>query len=171
MSDPTESPADAGGATTRRRVTTAVAAATVAALAGCSGGGGGGAGGDDTDADGDGESEPYDGWLSDARGFDGSVADERGAEEVTVVVGAGGSGYAFDPPAVRVSPDTTVVWEWTGMGNRHNVVADGGDFESDYYASEGATFSRKFTDSGVTRYYCTPHQNLGMKGVIEVAEG
>ncbi|MFC7137307.1 halocyanin domain-containing protein [Halobaculum litoreum] len=158
MSDPTDRTPDAGPARpTRRRLLAAVGAGGVAALAGCSGGGA------ETD------SGPYNGYLADAAGFDGEAVDRTGNAEVTVAVGTG-DGFAFDPVAVRVSPGTTVVWEWTGMGSRHNVVAEDGGFESNYYASEGQTFSHEFREPGVTKYYCTPHRNLGMVGVVEVAE-
>jgi len=150
-------------ALTRRRLLATAGAGLAATLAGCAGGDGGG-------SDGNGD-DTYGGYLSDATGFDGSVADRTGDDEVTVAVGVGDSGYGFDPVAVRVSPDTAVVWEWTGAGSRHNVVDEDGAFESEYYASEGATFSRDVSEPGVTRYYCTPHRNLGMKGVVEVVEG
>ena len=116
---------------------------------------------------------PLPGPLADlvdsASGYDGAVADRTGADEVTVGVGAG-DGFAYDPAAVRVSPGTTVTWQWTGVGSRHNVVDEGGDFESAYYAAEGATFSREFSSPGVWKYYCTPHRNLGMVGVVEVVD-
>ncbi|WP_435064816.1 halocyanin domain-containing protein [Halobaculum sp. EA56] len=167
MDDPTGSRGSSGVRPVgRRRLLAAAGAGLAAALAGCSGGGSG----DDGGSNGTGGSEPYDGYLSGAAGFDGSVADRTGREEVSVAVGAG-DGFAFDPAAVRVSPGTTVVWEWTGAGSRHNVVAEDGAFESEYYAAEGATFPHEFEDPGVTKYYCTPHRNLGMKGVIEVVEG
>ncbi|MFC7069011.1 halocyanin domain-containing protein [Halobaculum lipolyticum] len=158
MSDPLRSDAttDATGLT-RRRLLAAVGAAGAAALAGCSGAA-------------ESESGPYDGYLANASGFDGEVADRTGSDEVTIAVGAG-DGFAYDPAAVRVSPGTTVVWEWTGMGSRHNVAAEDGSFGSQYYASEGQTYSREFADPGVTKYYCDPHRNLGMVGVVEVVEG
>lgn len=151
----------ADAAVTRRRVLAGTAATVATALAGCAGG---------SDAAGESTAGPYDGWLADASGFDGRVADRTGVSELSVAVGAG-DGFAFDPAAVRVSPGTTVVWEWTGMGSRHNVIAESGAFESPYYAGAGATFSREFTEPGVTTYYCTPHRNLGMKGVVEVVDG
>jgi len=172
MSDPTPPDGRPGSRVlTRRRLLATAGGGLAASLAGCVGGSGGSS--DDGNGDGDDGSgdEPYGGYLSDAAGFDGSVADRTGEAEVTVAVGVGDSGYGFGPAAVRVSPDTTVVWEWTGAGSRHNVVDEDGGFESEYYASEGATFSRDLSEPGVTRYYCTPHRNLGMKGVIEVVEG
>jgi len=163
MSDPMTT----GGvrpATTRRQFLATAGAVGAAALAGCT------AGGDDGGSDSGGATERYGGWLADANGYDGEVADRTDADEVTVAVGAG-DGLAYDPAAVRVSPGTTVTWEWSGMGSRHNVVDDGGGFESSYYAAEGATFSREFAEPGVAKYYCTPHENLGMVGVVEVVDG
>ncbi|MFC6785981.1 halocyanin domain-containing protein [Halobaculum halobium] len=163
---------------TRRRLLAAVGATGVAAaLSGCIGGGGtgGGSGGSSGDGGGGGGgggsdgTTRYDGWLADANGYDGEAVDRTGDDEVTVAVGAG-DGLAYDPVAVRVSPGTTVTWEWSGMGSRHNVVDDDGRFESAYYAAEGATFSREFADPGVAKYYCTPHENLGMVGVVEVVD-
>lgn len=169
MTDPTTTGRDRNrrSTTRRRRFLAAVGATAVATLAGCAGGGGTG---DENGGGADGAgTERYDGWLAGASGYDGAVADRTGADEVTVGVGAG-DGFAYDPAAVRVSPGTTVTWQWTGVGSRHNVVDEGGDFESAYYAAEGATFSREFSSPGVWKYYCTPHRNLGMVGVVEVVD-
>ncbi|MFB6097284.1 MAG: halocyanin domain-containing protein [Haloferacaceae archaeon] len=143
--------------TSRRRVLRTTGVATLLALAGCSGGGGG-----------DGETGPYDGWLADANGFE-SVADATGQSEVQIDVGAG-SGLAFDPAAVKVSPGTTVVWKWTGQGGTHNVKHVDGAFESDLSGEAGNTFSHTFESAGVYKYVCEPHRTMGMKGVVEVVE-
>lgn len=151
---------------TRRRALSLVATGALVGLAGCSGGS---AAGENGDGGGDTETPRYDGYLDGASGYDGSVTDRTGSDEVSVTVGAG-DGFGFDPAAIRVSPDTTVVWEWSGLGSRHNVVDEDGAFESPYYAAEGETFSHEFTEVGVTKYYCTPHRNLGMVGVVEVVD-
>jgi halocyanin-like protein len=133
------------------------AAALSAGLAGCVGGG----------SDGPPPAEDvYGDWLANAEGFEG-VADETGSDRVTVAVGAKG-GWAFEPIAVRVSPGTTVVWEWTGKGNDHNVVAESGAFESELAAREGYTYERAFEETGVVKYYCEPHRARGMKGGVHV---
>ena len=119
---------------------------------------------------GGGVSEPdYGGWFDGVSNYDETV-DERGSSEVTVDVGVdnGGQPYGFGPAAVRIDPGTTVVWEWTGRGGSHNVVAEDGSFESDLSSEEGHTFSHTFEEEGVYRYVCTPHQSLGMKGAIVV---
>ena len=112
----------------------------------------------------------FDGWFEDVSNFDGSVVDATGQSEVEVAVGAGGNGgnLAFDPPAVRVSQGTTVVWTWTGMGGAHNVAAEDGSFESELVTEEGHTVSHAFDESGTVEYVCTPHRALGMKGAVVV---
>lgn len=115
------------------------------------------------------EASEIDDWLSDAPNYDGSVADMTGSREVTITVGAG-DGFAYDPPAVRVSPGTTVVWEWSGNGGSHDVASEDGAFQSDRQDAEGATFEHQFGESGFFPYKCTPHASMGMKGAVVVAE-
>jgi len=112
----------------------------------------------------------YGGWFSDVSNFSETV-DERGSDEVTVAVGSEGNGgnYAFGPAAVHVDPGTTIVWEWTGKGQSHNVLSEGGDFEgSELTAEAGFTFEHTFEEDGMYKYYCEPHRPLGMKGAILV---
>jgi len=118
------------------------------------------------------QSEPgYDGWFEDVGNFDETV-DKRGQDEVTITVGAQGNGgaFAFDPPAVRISRGTTIVWEWTGNGGSHNVVAENGAFESELVGDSGHTFEYTFEESGIVKYACTPHKTAGMKGAVVVSE-
>lgn len=158
----------------RRRVLAATGTVLAGALAGCSGGGDGGDGnsdgGDSGDGgDGGGGSTDFGGWFDDVSNFDG-VVDETGADEVTVKVGAEGNGanYAFSPAAVKVSSGTTVIWEWTGKGSTHNVVHDGGDYESELVLEKGHTFEHTFESAGTSKYSCVPHEALGMKGAVVV---
>jgi halocyanin-like protein len=110
-----------------------------------------------------------DSWLEGVSNYDG-VVDKTGSSEVTVEVGAAGNNgsFAFGPAAVRVDPGTTVVWEWTGKGGSHNVAAEDGSFESEMTSSSGHTFEQTFEETGVTKYACTPHEAMGMKGAIVV---
>ena len=121
----------------------------------------------------------FDGWFTDgARGgaadnFDGTVADRTGEDEVAVTVGADGNGgtFAFGPPAVRVSPGTTVTFEW--VSNTHNVVVeaqpDGADWAGyEDIENEGFSFDATFDTEGVYKYYCSPHITSGMKGAVVV---
>jgi len=164
---------------TRRRVLQTGVALGIAVVAGCAGGDGESGGGTDGDGDGDGDGDAgggdsstaaYDEWLSNVPNYDGSVADRTGDDSVTVAVGAG-NGLFFDPPAVRVTTGTTVVWEWTGQGGQHNVVEESRAFESELATTAGTTFERTFDEPGVVRYVCVPHQAVGMKGVVEVVDG
>jgi halocyanin-like protein len=115
--------------------------------------------------------EGLSGWLSDVGNAD-SVVDRTDQDEVTVEVGtqANGGAFGFGPAVVRVSPGTTVVWEWTGEGTPHNVVAEDGAFESELISEAGATFTHAFESAGVSRYVCSPHRSMGMKGVVVVGD-
>jgi len=110
-------------------------------------------------------------WFENTSNYDG-VVDRTGQSEVTVDVGveANGGYYGYGPAAVRVSTGTTVVWKWTGDGSYHNVVAEDGSFSSQQAREAGHTYSQTFEAAGTLKYYCTPHEMLGMKGVV-VVEG
>jgi halocyanin-like protein len=109
-------------------------------------------------------------YLSNVSNYDGTVVDEQGSSSVTVAVGVEGNGgnYAFSPPAVIVDAGTTIQFEWTGQGQQHNVVHEGGDYESELYAEAGVNFEHTFDSAGLSRYFCRPHKGLGMKGVVVV---
>jgi len=115
-----------------------------------------------------------DDYLSenDARLYEGTIADYTGQDEVVVAVGAGDIGFAFDPAAIRIDAGTTVVWEWTGEGGAHNVVAEDASttqFDSgEPIDEEGHTFEQTFEDAGIELYYCTPHKANGKLGGIDV---
>ena len=159
-----------------RRTVVGAAAALAAGLAGCSGGSTSGTSeaGDssgDTDADGSGSAPAFEGYLSNASNYDG-IVDETGNSEVAITVGAeaNGGNWGYGPAAVRVSTGTTVVWEWSGRGGPHDVVAEDGSFSSEQRNGAGHTYTQTFEESGVVKYYCTPHRTLGMKGVVVVEE-
>ena len=110
-----------------------------------------------------------DAWFEDVDNYDG-VVDETGFESVEIEVGTEGNGgaFAFGPAAVQVDPGTTVTWTWTGEGGSHNVAAEDGSYESDLYDAAGETFEQIFEEDGVSRYVCTPHEPMGMKGAVVV---
>lgn len=143
---------------------------------GQSGGSGGGAGGESTETAQEtesGSSSPdFGDWFGNVGNYDGEVVDKLDSESVSVTVGAEGNGgaFAFDPPAVEVTPGTTVTWEWSGNGGSHNVVAEDGTFESELSGESGFTFEYTFEETGTYRYACTPHKSMGMKGAIVVSE-
>jgi halocyanin-like protein len=112
----------------------------------------------------------YGDWLEDTSNFEETV-DKTGQDEVTIQVGVEGNNgtNAFGPAAVQVDPGTTVVWEWTGQGS-HNVIEQGGAFESEITAEAGFTFEQTFEEAGIVKYACTPHKAMGMKGAVVVGD-
>jgi halocyanin-like protein len=112
----------------------------------------------------------YGGWLDDVDNYDGTH-DYTGQDEVTVSVGTV-DGLKFGPAAILIDPGTTVVWEWTGEGGAHNVVADDETFDSgDPVAEAGTTFEYTFEDASegdTFNYLCVPHEAVGMKGAVAV---
>ena len=122
--------------------------------------------------EGGGAQPDYEGWFSDVSNYSGT-ADSRGEDAITVEVGveANGNYYGFGPPAAWVDPETTVTWEWTGRGNAHNVVAEDDSYSSGSAVAEaGTTYERTFSEPGIYKYYCSPHELNGMKGAIVVGD-
>lgn len=113
----------------------------------------------------------YDGWLSDVGNYDGAVVDATGQDTVTIEVGVDGNDgtNAFGPPAVQVNPGTSIVWEW--VAGSHNVVDEAGNFESEITGESGFTFEYTPEETGVIKYFCSPHRTMGMKAVVDVIEG
>jgi halocyanin-like protein len=124
----------------------------------------------DTPDDSGGVPEDVQEYLAEEANFEGSLADETGSEAVAIDVGAEGNdgNFAFRPPAVRISSGTRVTWEWTGEGGQHNVVHEGGDFESELASSGDTTYERTFDSTGTWLYFCRPHKSLEMKGAVVV---
>ncbi len=117
------------------------------------------------------QSDEFDGWFDDVSNYDG-VVDLTDEDQVTVDVGsqANGGALGFGPPAIRVSPGTTVTWEWTGEGGGHNVVAEEGTFSSgeEFVSEAGYTYEYTFEEAVTHLYVCVPHEALGMKGAVVV---
>ncbi|WP_135854194.1 halocyanin domain-containing protein [Halorussus salinus] len=147
-------------------------AASGAASSSDSAGDGGGSGDSDQSSGSGGSGEKLGDWLGGVSNYEG-VVDLTGRSKVTIEVGATGNNgnFAFGPAAVRVDPGTTVVWKWTGKGGSHNVVAEDGSFESEMTGSSGHTFEHTFEEAGLTKYACTPHKGMGMKGAVAVGSG
>jgi halocyanin-like protein len=116
-----------------------------------------------------------DDWLADANGYDGAVERYGPDAEPSVTVGdslgAGHTDDAFGPAGIRVTPGTTVTWEWSGHGDPANVVAVGGAFDSGGPVSaHGHTFSHTFEERGTYRYVSEPNRDAGMVGAVVVAD-
>jgi halocyanin-like protein len=142
-----------------RRTFIAVAGATgLTAMAGCSGGGGAPE-----------EPEYEEGWFGPVDEFDG-FTDMTDQNEIPVAVGAGDSGFRFDPVAITVAPGTTIRWEWTGKGGEHNIQDPDEEWSNPegLVSAQGHTWSREFSDAGTHLYECWPHSDSGMRGGIFV---
>ncbi|WP_121822134.1 plastocyanin/azurin family copper-binding protein [Halostella salina] len=79
----------------------------------------------------------------------------------------------FDPAELYIAPGTTVTFEWTG-GN-HNIIVDSQPSDANWEGHQpiegpGTTHEHTFEVLGDYNYYCSPHQSLGMEGVIHVTE-
>ncbi|MFB6149299.1 MAG: plastocyanin/azurin family copper-binding protein [Halobacteriales archaeon] len=91
----------------------------------------------------------------------------------------GAGQFVFTPAVVWVEPGTTVTWEIEGAA--HSVTAYHPDNDKPLRLPEGAssfdsgvldagkTYEHTFETEGVYNYYCTPHESLGMVGVVIVA--
>ena len=112
----------------------------------------------------------YAGWLDNTSNYR-HTCDFRGEDLVVVSVGvrANQAYWGFRPPAVAVSPGTTVRWEWTGRGGPHDVEEDRSRFDSGRpVGNDTETFTVEFDDPGAFKYFCAPHRSAGMKGVVFV---
>ncbi len=111
----------------------------------------------------------YGDFFADVDNYDGE-RDRRDSDRPVVRVGtkANGGHFGFDPPAIVVTPETTVVWKWTGNGGRHNVVEQSDAFASKFATEAGFTYERTIANTGVYPYYCKPHRSVGMKGGVRV---
>ncbi len=164
-------PQVAGGrAESRRQFLAGITVTAGLALAGCLFGGG-----DDDEhyyedeafVDEDDEPE-YDGYLS---GIDhpGTVDwTDTDEDAMVIAVGTGREGMGYAPRSVRVDAGSTITWEWTGEGGRHNVVHVDGEFASQEYHEEGTTWEHTFDEPGEYPYVCTPHEHRDMIGGVEV---
>lgn len=111
----------------------------------------------------------YGDWFENTDNFE-EFEDYTDQSEVTVMVGTGSQGWEFEPPAITVTPGTTVVFEWTGEGGSHNVEHEDTDWQNPEgtIATEGHSWERDFEDSGTHLYTCWPHDHVGMRGAIFV---
>lgn len=91
-----------------------------------------------------------------------------------VDVGPAEDNFSFAPASFEIAPGDTVLWVWQSGG--HNVVVekapDGADWKGkpDDTYDEGYEYSHTFTTVGEYKYYCAPHEGLGMKGAFTVTE-
>jgi plastocyanin len=92
----------------------------------------------------------------------------------------GAGRFVFTPAVVWVESGATVTWEIEGAA--HSVTAyhpdndkpirvpgDAAGFDSGTLDA-GGTYEYTFETPGVYNYYCTPHESLGMTGIVIVGE-
>ena len=76
--------------------------------------------------------------------------------------------FAFSPATITIERGTTVRWQ-NGTATFHTVTPDGHEaFEEFQTNAQGQVFEVRFDTPGQYRYYCAPHRNLGMTGIITV---
>jgi len=92
----------------------------------------------------------------------------------------GAGQFVFTPAVVWVEAGTTLTWAIEGASHSVTAYAAANDrpqripegaesFDSGVLAA-GETFSHTFEDPGAYDYYCTPHEGLGMVGIVVVEE-
>ena len=72
----------------------------------------------------------------------------------------------FAPKTVRIAPGQKVTWE--GVEGTHTVTMRKGPFSK--ALQTGGTVSKRFGAVGTFKYYCIPHESLGMTGKVVVTE-
>jgi plastocyanin len=110
--------------------------------------------------------EPF---FSDADGFDGTVVDRRGEEEVRISVGSGPDGHTLDPTAVFVDVDTVIAWEWGEGDGEHSIVPEGDlGHGSDVPEPVAGPHSQSYDqyEIGVKRYACANHREEGARAAV-----
>ncbi|SEH68095.1 halocyanin domain-containing protein [Halopenitus malekzadehii] len=115
------------------------------------------------------DEDALDSWLASANDPQThQIHDLRYEDPPTVYLGVSNT-KSFSPPAIKVTPGTTVTWEWIGNNAEYNVAATDGTFDSGQPVSDaGETFEYTFESEGTYKYVSEPHADAGMKGVVVV---
>jgi plastocyanin len=74
----------------------------------------------------------------------------------------------FTPDEVTINVGDTIIW--VQRGSNHDTVSYDGMWDSGLLRLN-QTFSFTFTSAGSFRYYCTPHEQVGMIGTVNVEGG
>ncbi len=79
------------------------------------------------------------------------------------------SSYQFTPSLVTIQVGDSVTWR--NVEGSHDVVADDGSFFGGDTSANNWTFTHTFNSPGSFGYYCSPHINFGMQGMVVVQGG
>ncbi|MFB6227880.1 MAG: plastocyanin/azurin family copper-binding protein [Halobacteriales archaeon] len=117
---------------------------------------------------------------ADELGGPGNLQSAPTVRAATLDADQGAGTFVFTPAVVWIESGTTVTWEIEGAS--HSVTAYHPDndkplripenaaaFDSGTLA-DGDTYEHTFETPGVYNYYCTPHESLGMTGIVIVDE-
>jgi plastocyanin len=110
----------------------------------------------------------------------GPSAEAKQAEAKSSAVVAMGF-HSFDPPKVTIHAGETVLWENTSI-IWHTVTADaakakdpanvalpaGAEAFDSGKVDSGGMYQHAFTVPGMYKYFCQPHEAMGMIGEVEV---
>ncbi len=75
----------------------------------------------------------------------------------------------FEPSQISVPAGTTVTW--ADVSGTHTSTSYDGLWDTGRRLQVGETYSYTFTQPGVYRYYCVPHEERGMIGTVIVTGG
>lgn len=89
------------------------------------------------------------------------------AADSRVAMGSSDEPLKFLPAEISVPVGGTVQW-FNDTEIQHDVSADDGSFDSKGLLGKGQKYEFTFTKAGEFKYFCTPHKDAGMKGVVKV---
>lgn len=105
--------------------------------------------------------------------------DQNGAATVNLT-----NNLRFEPATITIKVGEAVTWKNTSTGIAHTVTADASKasnaadvelpagaqpFDSGFIAA-GGEYSHTFTVAGTYKYFCQPHETLGMLGTVVVTQ-
>lgn len=76
----------------------------------------------------------------------------------------------FNPQTKTIAAGETVLWQWDGTTNQHNVTWVDPSGVSNSATQTSGTFTRSFSNAGTFDYFCTVHgtATTGMRGSVVV---
>jgi chitinase len=77
-------------------------------------------------------------------------------------------GTSFQPQFLTNNPGDTILWTNTSSTVGHNVISSNNTWAASALFTAPGTFRVTFTTPGTYGYFCGPHRNFGMTGIIYV---